>query len=156
MRYSKSLHIPALLERLLHQIKPSCLYRCYKTLLHDINTVVFVEPARTVSVQSNEKSCRTDLDIRSDTTEIKIAHKLDIRPIWTHGPCALWTPGVYCIQNKIYGLTTAVCEAEKSICCYLQALWCYNFMQVWKGRAYHFLCCLAQGLTLGRIVFHGG
>ena len=153
-RYSKSLHIPGFTGKIIASDKNLPVYTdANKTLLHDINTVVFVEPARTVSVQSNEKSCTTDLDIRSDTTEIKIAHKLDIRPIWTHGPCALWTPGVYCIQNKIYGLTTAVCEAEKSICCYCKRSGATISCKYEKGRAYHFLCCLAQGLTLDESSF---
>ena len=118
-----------------------------KHLLHDMSTIVFFEPTHTISFDEDQED-HTSVNHSSDETTVNVVHKFDISPIWVHAPCAVWTPGVMCVQNEMYGLTSAVRQASSSFCNYCQKSGATIPCKYKKNVSYHYLCCLAKGLTL--------
>jgi len=150
-RYTKSLRIPGFSGEITTSDKNLPVYTdANKTLLHDLNTVVFVEPTKTISNldQSCGESRTADSSLCCDSTTVNVVRKLDICPVWIHGPCAIWSPGIYCVQNKLYGLSSTVRESAKSICFYCKRSGATIACKHEKNSTYHFLCCLAEGLIL--------
>ncbi|CAG5114814.1 unnamed protein product [Candidula unifasciata] len=63
--------------------------------------------------------------------------------VWVHEACAMWAPGVYLIDNKLFGLDEAVRDAEETVCSACKSkgamIGCLH-----KGccMKYHFICAI--------------
>ena len=154
-RNSKSLRVPGFSGKISSTDESLPVYsETNKTLLHDINTVVFVEPTRTIS-STDQCNCGADQKCaaQSDSTTVNVVHKFDTSPMWLHGPCAVWTPGIFSVQKQVYGVSAAVRQAADSFCSYCQRSGATIACKFEKGTTYHFLCCLAKGFTLDESTF---
>uniref|UniRef100_A0A2C9LLA5 PHD-type domain-containing protein n=1 Tax=Biomphalaria glabrata TaxID=6526 RepID=A0A2C9LLA5_BIOGL len=78
-----------------------------------------------------------------------IEQELPPEEIWVHEACAMWSPGVCLIGNKMYGLDEAVKDAADAICSVCKSkgamIGCLN-----KGCAmkYHFICAIDKDCYL--------
>ena len=150
-RNSKSLRIPGFSGKVTSTDKSLLVYSdANKSLLHDVNTVVIMEPTKDIT--HDEKTLQSSSSCAASAaftnTSIDVMHRFDISPIWLHAPCAVWTPGIYCVRNKVYGVTTAVRAAADSICTYCKRSGATISCKFKKNEIYHYLCCFANSLSL--------
>ena len=122
-----------------------------RTLLHDMNTIVFIEPTKTFSYQDSRTSMHESNS--DDSTSVDVVHRFSVKPIWVHSACAVWTPGVHCIGNEVQGVATAVRRAANNVCDYCGRTGASIPCKYRKDVSYHYQCCLAEGLMLNDQTF---
>jgi len=64
--------------------------------------------------KSSRHTCLTE-DSR-DKTVVQVCHHLDTRELWVHAMCAVWSPGIYAVQNKVFGIASTVKSASLNTC----------------------------------------
>lgn len=150
--YSKSLRIPGFSGKITtaeKNILPHA--NRNKNLLHDLNTIVFIEPTKTYPHYCSETT--NNKESLDDTTSVDVVHRFNVSPVWVHAPCAIWTPGIYCVENEVMGVAAAVRDASRITCGYCHQTGASIPCKLKKNVSYHYQCCLAQGLVMDNNIF---
>ncbi|XP_076814524.1 uncharacterized protein LOC143460781 [Clavelina lepadiformis] len=125
----------------------------------NLDTMVFMEPSLNLlpanesppTKTNNNTSPRRKRGKKSellDSTSVEVVHKFKTKLLWTHSVCAMWTPGVYLIQNQIFGIASAMRDAADIFCSFCHrggaTISCRNR----KNVMHHYPCAIARGLEL--------
>ncbi|XP_043945597.1 retinoic acid-induced protein 1 [Protopterus annectens] len=80
--------------------------------------------------------------------------ELDTKECWVHEACAVWTPGVYLVAAKLYGLQEAAENAVKMKCAECHKVGATLYCSSKEcSQMYHYACAMETGCSLSEESF---
>jgi len=72
--------------------------------------------------------------------------KIHVEKLWTHMHCAVWAPGVYCVNTQMFGIYSAVNHSENALCKYCGRSGATISQFGNKRDMFHYLCAVINNV----------